>query len=127
MPVNFTSQNFSKPSASTSFLQDGAPAFLGEADLLVGAFDALLDPGLLRAVGDVHELDAERLAIGALADRDDLAQGAEFEAEHVVEEDRAVEIGIGEAVRARIEFLAYRFGGSRPSGSSLAWKWPRMR
>ena len=41
-------------------------------------------------IGDVHELDAERLAIGALQDGDDLADGAELEAEHVVEEDRAV-------------------------------------
>ena len=54
----------------------------------------------------MHELDAERLAVGALADRDDLAQRAVFEAEHVIEEDLAVEIGFGEAVGARIEFLA---------------------
>ena len=87
-------------------VEDGAAAFLGEADLLVGAFDALLDPRLLRGVGDVHEFDAERLAIGALADRDDLAQRGVFEAEHVIEEDLAVEIGLGKTVAARIEFFA---------------------
>ncbi len=54
----------------------------------------------------MHELDAERLAIGALADRDDLAQRAIFQAEHVVEEDLAVEIGLGKAVGARIELFA---------------------
>ena len=86
--------------------QDRAPALAGEADLLVRTLDALLDPGLLRAVRDVHELDAERLAVGALADRDDLAQGRVFEAEHVIEEDLAVEIGFGEAVGARIELFA---------------------
>ena len=107
--------------------QDGAAAFAGEADFLVRAFDALLDPGLLRAVRDVHELDAERLAVGALADRDDLAQRAVFEAEHVIEEDLAVEIGFGEAVGARIEFFVVALPASMPSGSSLAWKWPRMR
>ena len=74
-------------------------------DLLVRPFDALLDPALLRAVGDVQELDAERLAIGAAQDGDDLADGAEFEPEHLVEEDRAVEIGVAEAVGARIELL----------------------
>ena len=58
---------------------------------------------LLRAVGDVHELDAERLAIGTLADRDDLTQGRIFEAEHVIEEDLAVVIGLGEAVGFRVE------------------------
>ena len=58
--------------------QDGAAAFAGETDFLVRALDALLDPGLLRGVGDVHELDAERLAVGALADRDDLAQGCAY-------------------------------------------------
>ncbi len=73
--------------------QDRARALAGEADLLVRTLDALLDPGLLRGVRDVHELDAERLAVGALADRDDLAQRRVFEAEHVIEEDLAVEIG----------------------------------
>src|SRR5205809_1934048 len=87
-------------------VEDRAASLAGETDFLVWALDALLDPGLLRRVGDVHELDAERLAVGALADRDDFAQAAVFEAEHVVEEDLAVEIGFGEAIGARIELFA---------------------
>src|ERR1700738_1555880 len=51
--------------------QDGAPALGGEADFLVRTLDPLLNPALLRGVADVHELDAERLAVGAFADRDD--------------------------------------------------------
>ena len=96
-------------------VEDRAPAFAGEADFLVRPFDALLDPALLRGVGDVHEFDAERLAVGALADRDDLAQAGVFEAEHVIEEDLAVEIAVDEAVGARIEFLAVarRFDAER--------------
>ena len=86
-------------------VEDRALAFAREGDLLVGALDALLDPALLVGVGDVHELDAERLAVGALQDRDDLAQRAEFEPEHLVEEDLAVVVGFGEAVGARIELL----------------------
>jgi len=39
-------------------VEDGALALAGERDLLVRALDALLDPGLLRRVRDVHELDA---------------------------------------------------------------------
>ena len=110
MPVNLTSQNFSKPSASISLLRMARRPSRVKADLLVRALDALLDPRLLRGVGDVHELDAERLAIGALADGDDLAQRAVFEPEHVVEEDLAVEIGFGEAVGARIELFAVARG-----------------
>ncbi len=87
-------------------VEDRAASLAGKTDFLVRTLDALLDPGLLRSVGDVHELDAERLAVGALADRDDLAQAAVFEAEHVVEEDLAVEIGFGKAVGARIELFA---------------------
>ena len=44
----------------------------------------------------MHELHAEGLAVGPLQDRDDLPDGAELEAEHVVEEDRAVPVGLGE-------------------------------
>src|SRR5947209_2229370 len=40
----------------------------GEGDLLVRAFDAFLKPGLLDGIGNVHELDAERLAISALTE-----------------------------------------------------------
>src|SRR5438128_6439251 len=71
-------------------VEDRALALARETDLLVRPFDALLDPALLRAVGDVQELDAERLAIGALQDREDLAQRSEFETEHLVEEDAAI-------------------------------------
>src|SRR3954469_18191258 len=64
-------------------VEDRALAFAGEVDLLVAAFDARLDPALLRGVRNVQEFDAERLAIGAAQDGDDLAQGREFEAEHL--------------------------------------------
>ena len=87
-------------------VEDGALALAGEADLLVGALDALLHPALLRGVGDVHELDAQGLAIGALQDGDDLADGAEFETEHAVEKNRPVVVGFVEAVGARIELGA---------------------
>ena len=52
-------------------------------------------------IGDVHELDAERRAIGALQDLEHLADGRVLEAEHVVDEDRAVIVGLGEAVGGR--------------------------
>src|SRR6202000_1387099 len=45
-------------------VEDRPPALAGETDFLVRAFDAFLDPALLRGVGDVHELDAERLEEG---------------------------------------------------------------
>ena len=86
-------------------VEDGALALNGEADFLVAAFDALLDPAFLRGIGDVHELDAQRLAIGAAQDGDDLAHGSEFEAEHLVEEYPAIEIGFLKAIRARVEFF----------------------
>src|SRR4029079_11414853 len=79
-------------------VEDGAPPFPGERDFLVRAFDTLLDPCLLRRIADVHEFDAERLAIGALANCDDLPQAAILQAQHVIEKDSSVEIGIGEAV-----------------------------
>ena len=65
---------FLKAFGLDQLVEDRAAALAGETDFLVRTLDALLDPGLLRGVGDVHELDAERLAVGALADRDDFAQ-----------------------------------------------------
>src|SRR5262249_2835817 len=86
-------------------VEDRALAFAGERNLLVRPLDARLDPTLLRGVGDVHELDAERLAIGAAKNRENFAQGAEFEAKHAIEKDLAVVIRFGEAVGSRIEIL----------------------
>src|SRR5450631_685281 len=86
--------------------QDRAPALAGETDFLVRTLDALLNPGLLGAVGNVHELDAERLAVSAFAERDDFPQGRVFQAQHMIEEDLAVEIALREAVGTRIEFFA---------------------
>src|ERR1700733_7746398 len=45
-------------------VEDRATALAGEADLLVRAFDPLLDPALLGRVPDMHDLDADRLAAG---------------------------------------------------------------
>ncbi len=86
-------------------VEDCALALAGEADLFVLAFDALLQPGLLRCAGDVHELEADGLAVGPTQDADHLAQRGEFQPQHFVEEDRPVIVCFGESVGARIEFL----------------------
>src|SRR3954452_9052587 len=74
--------------------QNGAAALASETDFLVRPFDALLNPALLRGVADVHELYAQGLAVGAFADRDDLAQRRVFHSQHVIEEYLAVEIAL---------------------------------
>ena len=96
-------------------VEDRALALAGEGDLLVGPLDALLNPALLRAVGNMQKLDAERLAIGAAQNGDDLADGAEFEPQHLVEENRPVEIGFAESVGRRFELflLARRLQAER--------------
>ena len=105
VPVNLVSQNFSKPSASISLLRIARlPSRVKVISLSAPSMRSWIQP-FWSAFGDVHELDAERLAVGALTDRDDLAQRGEFEPEHVVEENLAVEVGFGEAVGARIELL----------------------
>src|SRR5215213_2752439 len=86
-------------------VEDRALALARERDLLVLPFDALLDPGLLLCIRDVHELDAHRLAVGALTDGNDLAHGGEFEPKHEVEEDLAIEVGVTESIGARVELL----------------------
>ncbi len=81
--------------------QDRRLALQREADL--PAFDTILDPGALLGVGDMHVLDADMAAIGALQDVEHLAQRAEFEAERAADIDGAVVIGFGEAVGLGLE------------------------
>ena len=84
-------------------LQDRPLAHVGEAGLVVAALDALLDPGLLGRILDVHVLDADLAAIGLAHDLHDLAQRRRLVAEQVVDEDRPVHVGVGEAVGRGIE------------------------
>ena len=91
--------------------QDGA-LFVGVEEGQPGrALDPALDPRFLFGVLDVHELDADRAAIGLAEDLHDLPQGRGFAAEHVVDENRLVHVGFGEAVGFRIELgVRGRFG-----------------
>ncbi len=73
------------------------------------AFHLALDPGLLVGILDVHELDADRAAIGLAQDGLDFPQRRGLAAEHVVDEDRLVEIVVGETVGARVQ-LGVRAG-----------------
>ena len=59
-------------------VQDRALAFGREGDLLVGSFDAALQPVLLLGIVDVHELVADAPAIGALQDFDHAARRGAF-------------------------------------------------
>ena len=71
-------------------VQDRALALAGEGDLLAGALDARLQPGLLGGIGDVHELEADRAAIGAAQDRQHLRDRSRISRpEHAVDEDLA--------------------------------------
>ena len=61
-------------------VEDRAFAFARERNLLIRPFDPRLNPTFLRRIGDVHELDSERLAVRAAKDRENFAQRAEFQA-----------------------------------------------
>ena len=104
-PGYLMSKKFSKPSASTSFERMARLPSRVNWISLCGPFDALLDPGLLGRVGNVEELEADRAAIGATQDRQHLAHGRVFEAEHVVDEDLAVIVGFDETVGRRVQLL----------------------
>ena len=53
----------------------------------------------------MHEFEADRRTIGPAQQGEHLADGRVFEAENIVDEDRAVVIGFGKAVGLRAEFL----------------------
>ncbi len=99
----FDVEEFLEPLGFGQFVQDRPLALGGEGDFLVRAFDALLDPGLGLGIGDVHELDAQRAAIGTFEDFEHLGHGGKFEPEIIVDEDFAGVIGLGKPVSRRIE------------------------
>ena len=69
----------------------------------------------------MHELDADRAAIGLAQDGLDLAQRRGFAAEYVVDEDRLVEVVVGETIGARVEF------GMRPGNLQPERIEPRLQ
>ena len=106
----FDVEEFLEAFGFDELVEDRALAFTRELNFLVAALDALLDPRLLCGVGDVHELDADGLAVGAAQDRDDLAHRRELDAEHLVEEDLAVHVGFAEAVGRGLELFLVGLG-----------------
>src|SRR5438067_12294855 len=78
--------------------QDRLLAFGGELDGLVGALDPALDEAPLLDLVDVHIFEADVAAVGRLQHAYDLAHGRSLETEHAADEDRPVEVSVGEAV-----------------------------
>ena len=96
-------QVFLEPLGLDHLFQDRLPALAGEGDFLAVAFDPLLEPVGLVGVGNVHVLQREGAAIGAAHDVEDLAHGCDLKAQNIVDEDRAIHVGFGEAVGFRVE------------------------
>ena len=88
--------------------------------------EALLDPALLRAVGDVHVLDADRAAVGVVQRLQDVAQRRARGADERAGVEHRVHVGFGQAVERRIELGDVRLRW-RLSGSSVAWREPAKR
>src|SRR6202453_4328165 len=87
------------------FAKDRALALPRELDFLVGPLDALLNPGLLRRIGNMDEFEADGPAIGPPQDRKHFTHGREFEPEHMIDEDLAIVVGLLEPVGRGMELL----------------------
>ena len=83
--------------------ENGAAAAFGELGAVERPLDALLDPGLLVRILDMHELDADARTVDVMQSRLDFAHGGMFAAEHAVDEDRAVPVALAETVGRRVE------------------------
>src|SRR6185437_13862389 len=85
--------------------EDRTLALTRELDFLVGTLDALLNPGLLRGIGNMNEFETDGPAIGPPQDRKHFAHSCEFKPEHMVDEDLAVVVGLLESVGRGMELL----------------------
>ena len=94
-------------------LIDRLLAPLGEVGAVADGLDTLLNPRLLRRVLHMHELDADGAAIGFAERLDNLAQGRRLETENIIDEDRAIPVGVGEAIGRRIKLGMKRLGFQR--------------
>ena len=99
----FRVQKILKAFRFDQLFQDRLLAFGGEGDVLVGSFNAVLDPGFLLRVRDMHELHRERAAICSLQDFQNFPQARCLKAENVVDEYLPVHVGFGEAKARRIK------------------------
>ena len=85
-------------------VEDAALLVLRELGPRAGRLEPLLDPALLRRIVDVHELGADRAAVGLAQRADDVAQRRALEAEEGV--GRRVDVGVvafGEVVESGLE------------------------
>ncbi len=109
VPTNFSPRYFSSPLRLDHALHDHAPAVEGEVGAVLDVLDALLDPRLLGGIGDVHVFDTDLAAVGLAQPVHDLAQGGSVtQPERPEDQDRAVPVGLLEAVGRGIEFLVRR-------------------
>src|SRR5262245_10641223 len=79
-------------------LEDRLFAFRGRPNGVLGEFDALLDPGPLLGIGDVHVLGADMLTVTALEDFEYLAERAKLKPEGTAKINLAVIVRLGETV-----------------------------
>ena len=87
-------------------LKDRLLPHLGEVGLVLDRLDPLLHPGLLRRVGDVHELDPDAPAVGRAATVEDLLDRGVFtQPQHVVDVDLAVHVRGAEAIGLGVQLF----------------------
>ncbi len=86
-------------------LEDVALLLGGERGRRTDRFEALLDPALLRGIGDVHELDAEVAAVGVAQRLDQVAQRHVLLPEvRVRGREHRVHVGFGQVVERGLQF-----------------------
>ncbi len=94
----FDMKEFLKALGLNHLVEDRLAAFAGEFDFLVVAFDAFFQPARFFGVGNMHVLQRECATVGAAHDIKDLAHIGKIKPQNLINEDRAVHVGIGKAV-----------------------------
>ena len=102
----FDMEKFFEAFRLDQFVENGFAALAGEADFFAVTFNTLFEPRGFFGIGNMHILQGESATIGAANNFQNLAHGGKLQPQNIIEKNRPVHIGLGEAIAGWLQLGA---------------------